>query len=200
MSLFPNDSTQNLLPFDGELFYFGSIFSIAEANQWQQTLTQKVAWKNDEVMMFGKKIVTSRKVALYADNTTTYTYSKQTKQALAWTPELLQLKQIIESKTAQTFNMCLLNLYHHGKESMGWHSDNESELQANGSIASLSLGAERKFMFKHKESKKVITLNLEHGSLLLMKGSIQQHWQHQLPPMANVVAPRINLTFRNRVM
>ena len=96
--------------------------------------------------------------------------------------------------------MCLLNLYHHGKESMGWHSDNESELQANGSIASLSFGAERKFMFKHKESKKVITLNLEHGSLLLMQGSIQQHWMHQLPPMAKVKGARINLTFRNRVV
>ena len=200
MSLFPADSNQNLLPFDGELYYFGPIFSIAEANHWQQLLTQKVAWKNDELMMFGKKIVTSRKVALYADNTTTYTYSKQTKQALAWTPELLQLKQIIEVKTAQTFNMCLLNFYQHGKESMGWHSDNESELQANGSIASLSLGAERKFMFKHKESKKVITLILEHGSLLLMQGSIQQHWLHQLPAMAKVEALRINLTFRNRVL
>ena len=200
MSLFPNEPAQNLLPFDGELYYFGPIFSIAEANYWQQILTQNIAWKNDELLMFGKKIVTSRKVALYADNTTTYTYSKQTKQALAWTTELLQLKQIIETKTAQTFNMCLLNLYHHGKESMGWHSDNESELQANGSIASLSLGAERKFMFKHKESKKIITLNLEHGSLLLMQGSIQQHWLHQLPAMAKVEAPRINLTFRNRVM
>ncbi len=200
MSLFPNDSALNLLPFDGELYYFGPVFSIAEANHWQQILTQKVDWKNDELLMFGKKIVTSRKVALYADNTTTYTYSKQTKKALSWTPELLQLKQIIESKTTQTFNMCLLNLYHHGKESMGWHSDNESELQTNGSIASLSLGAERKFMFKHKESKKVITLNLEHGSLLLMQGTIQQHWQHQLPPMANVVASRINLTFRNRLI
>jgi len=200
VSLFPNEPAQNLLPFDGELYYFGPIFSIAEANYWQQILTQNIAWKNDELLMFGKKIVTSRKVALYADNTTTYTYSKQTKQALAWTTELLQLKQIIETKTAQTFNMCLLNLYHHGKESMGWHSDNESELQANGSIASLSLGAERKFMFKHKESKKIITLNLEHGSLLLMQGSIQQHWLHQLPAMAKVEAPRINLTFRNRVM
>ncbi len=200
MSLFPNEPAQNLLPFDGELNYFGPIFSIAEANHWQQLLTQKADWKNDELLMFGKKIVTSRKVALYADNTTTYTYSKQTKQALAWTTELMQLKQIIETKTAQTFNMCLLNLYHHGKESMGWHSDNESELQANGSIASLSLGAERKFMFKHKESKKIITLNLEHGSLLLMQGSIQQHWLHQLPAMAKVEAPRINLTFRNRVM
>jgi alkylated DNA repair dioxygenase AlkB len=129
MSLFPNDSALNLLPFDGELYYFGPVFSIAEANHWQQILTQKVDWKNDELLMFGKKIVTSRKVALYADNTTTYTYSKQTKQALALTTELLQLKQIIEAKTAQTFNMCLLNLYHHGKESMGWHSDNESELQ-----------------------------------------------------------------------
>jgi alkylated DNA repair dioxygenase AlkB len=200
VSLFPNEPAQNLLPFDGELNYFGPIFSIAEANHWQQLLTQKADWKNDELLMFGKKIVTSRKVALYADNTTTYTYSKQTKQALAWTTELMQLKQIIETKTAQTFNMCLLNLYHHGKESMGWHSDNESELQANGSIASLSLGAERKFMFKHKESKKIITLNLEHGSLLLMQGSIQQHWLHQLPAMAKVEAPRINLTFRNRVM
>ena len=200
MSLFPNEPAQNLLPFDGELYYFGHIFPIAEANHWQQILTQKIAWKNDELLMFGKKIITNRKVALYADNTTTYTYSKQTKQALAWTPELLQLKQIIETKTAQTFNMCLLNLYHHGKESMGWHSDNESELQANGSIASLSLGAERKFMFKHKESKKIITINLAHGSLLLMKGTIQQHWLHQLPAMAKVEAPRINLTFRNRVM
>jgi len=196
MSLFPADPTHNLLPFDGELYYFGPIFSSADANHWQQLLTQKADWKNDELLMFGKKIVTSRKVALYADNTTTYTYSKQTKQALAWTTELMQLKQIIESKTAQTFNMCLLNLYHHGKESMGWHSDNERELQANGSIASISLGAERKFMFKHKESKKVITLNLEHGSLLLMQGTIQQHWQHQLPAMAKVEAARINLTFR----
>jgi alkylated DNA repair dioxygenase AlkB len=200
MSLFPNDTQQNLLPFDGELSYFGPVFSAADAKHWQQILTQSVAWKNDELFMFGKKIVTSRKVALYADNTTTYTYSKQTKQALAWTTELLQLKQIIKAKTAQTFNMCLLNLYHHGKESMGWHSDNESELQTNGSIASLSLGAERKFMFKHKESKKVISLNLENGSLLLMQGSIQQHWLHQLPPMPKVEAPRLNLTFRNRVM
>ncbi len=200
MLLFNDNSSLNLLPYDGDLYYYGPIFSVAEANQWQQALTQNIDWKNDELMMFGKKIVTSRKVALYADNTTTYTYSKQTKQALTWTPELLQLRQIIEVKTAQTFNMCLLNLYHHGKESMGWHSDNESELQHNGSIASLSFGAERKFMFKHKASKKIITLNLEHGSLLLMQGSIQQHWLHQLPPMAKVEAPRINLTFRNRLV
>jgi alkylated DNA repair dioxygenase AlkB len=200
VSLFPNNPKQNLLPIDGELYYYGPIFSATEANKWQHLLTQKVAWKNDELLMFGKKIVTSRKVALYADNTTTYTYSKQTKQALAWTTELLQLKQIIEAKTAQTFNMCLLNLYHHGKESMGWHSDNENELQAYGSIASLSLGAERKFMFRHRESKKILTLNLEHGSLLLMQGSIQQHWLHQLPAMTKVEGPRINLTFRNRVM
>jgi len=196
VSLFPNDSTQNLLPFDGALYYFGPVFSAADANHWQQILTQKVDWKNDELLMFGKKIITSRKVALYANNTATYTYSKQTKEALPWLTELLQLKQIIEAKTEQKFNMCLLNLYHHGKESMGWHSDNETELVANGTIASLSFGAERKFMFKHKASQKIITLNLEHGSLLLMKGTIQQHWQHQLPPMAKVLAPRINLTFR----
>ncbi len=196
MSLFPADPTQNLLPFDGELYYFGPIFSSADANHWQQLLTQKIDWKNDEVIMFGKKIVTNRKVALYANQAFTYTYSKQTKHALIWTPELLELKQIVEEKSEQNFNTCLLNLYHHGKESMGWHSDNESELEDKACIASMSFGAERKFIFRHNKSKTTISLNLAHGSLLLMQGTIQQHWQHQLPAMAKVEAARINLTFR----
>lgn len=196
MSLFPIDSAQNLLPFDGELYYYGPIMSPPKANQWLSTLTEKIEWKNDELIMFGKKIITNRKVALYANEALTYTYSKQTKQALIWTPELRELKQLVEAQSQQNFNSCLLNLYHHGKESMGWHSDNESELEDTACIASVSFGAERKFMFRHIKSKTTINLNLEHGSLLLMQGSIQQHWQHQLPPMAKVHAPRINLTFR----
>jgi alkylated DNA repair dioxygenase AlkB len=196
MSLFPNQPAQNLLPFDGELYYHGPIFTPHGGNEWLQILTQKIDWKNDEVIMFGKKIVTNRKVALYANKAFTYTYSKQTKHAQIWTPELLALKQIVEEKSQQNFNTCLLNLYHHGKESMGWHSDNESELEEAACIASMSFGAERKFKFRHNKSKTTITLNLEHGSLLLMQGTIQQHWQHQLPAMAKVEAPRINLTFR----
>jgi alkylated DNA repair dioxygenase AlkB len=196
MTLFPTDTSENILPFDGELYYFGPILTARESNEWLKVLTEKIDWKKDEVMMFGKKIVTSRKVALYANQAFTYTYSKQTKQALIWTTELLELKQIVEAKSKQHFNSCLLNLYHHGKESMGWHSDNESELEDTACIASVSFGAERKFMFRHLKSKTTITLNLVHGSLLLMKGTIQQHWQHQLPPMAKVLAPRINLTFR----
>ena len=196
MSLFPADPTQNLLPFDGELYYFGPIFSSADANHWQQLLTQKIDWKNDEVIMFGKKIVTNRKVALYANQAFTYTYSKQTKHALIWTPELLELKQIVEEKSEQNFNTCLLNLYHHGKESMGWHSDNESELEQTACIASMSFGAERKLMFRNNKNKTIISLNLAHGSLLLMQGTIQQHWQHQLPAMTKVEAARTNLTFR----
>ncbi|HRG59705.1 MAG TPA: alpha-ketoglutarate-dependent dioxygenase AlkB [Bacteroidia bacterium] len=196
MLLFNHDSRENLLPMDGELYYFGTIFEENEANHWLKILSEKIDWKNDELMMFGKKIITKRKVALYANQTFTYTYSKQSKQALIWTPELQLLKQIIEHKSQQHFNSCLLNLYHHGKESMGWHSDNETELEDSACIASVSFGAERKFMFKHNKSKTTISLHLGHGSLLLMQGSIQQHWQHQLPPMARVQAPRINLTFR----
>lgn len=196
MSLFPIDTAQNLLPFDGELYYHGPIMPTSTADAWLKILRQKIDWKNDEVMMFGKKIITNRKVALYANQAFAYTYSKQTKQALIWTPELIQLKQIVEEKSHQKFNTCLLNLYHHGKESMGWHSDNEKELEDSACIASMSFGAERKFMLRHTKSKTTITLNLMHGSLLLMQGSIQQHWQHQLPPMAKVQVPRINLTFR----
>lgn len=196
MQLFEYNKGQNLLPVDGELYYFGTIFSLQEANDWMKVLTEKVDWKNDEVMMFGKKIVTNRKVALYANQIFTYTYSKQSKQALLFTPELLELKQIIETKSQLQFNSCLLNLYHHGKESMGWHSDNEADLEEAACIASVSFGAERKFMFRHHKMKTTISLNLAHGSLLLMQGNIQQHWQHQLPPMAKVKIPRINLTFR----
>ena len=197
MELFKEDPTQNLLPFDGELYYFGTIMSAAEASNWLKILSEKTEWKHDELIMFGKKIITSREVAMYADDNYQYTYSKQTKEAKKWFPELVDLKQIVEQHTQKSFNSCLLNLYHNGKESMGWHSDNESDLEHNDHIASLSFGAERKFNFRHKTTKKKIELHLAHGSLLLMKGTIQTYWQHQLPVMAKVTEPRINLTFRN---
>ena len=136
-------------------------------------------------------------MAWYGDTDFEYTYSKITKRALPWTAELVALKKIIEKKTGEKFNSCLLNLYHNGDEGMAWHSDAEKVLKKNGAIASLSLGAERKFTFKHKETKETISLILENGSLLVMKGSTQTSWLHRLPPTKLISKPRINLTFRS---
>ena len=106
----------------------------------------------------------------------------------------------MESLTKSKYNACLLNLYHNGDESMGWHSDDEKEIIAESSIASLSLGAERKFSFKHKATKETISVLLENGSLLEMKGAIQKNWWHALPKSKKVIAPRINLTFRQMII
>lgn len=193
---FEMDSERNLLPKDGIVNYFGKIFSEKDANRYYEILLNTIEWKNDEAMIFGKKVVTKRKVAWYGDSEFEYTYSKITKKAQLWTPELLQLKQHIEAKSGETFNSCLLNLYHNGEEGMAWHSDAEKDLKRNGAIASVSFGAERKFAFKHKKAKETVSLNLQHGSLLIMKGTTQTHWLHRLPPTAKVKTPRINLTFR----
>lgn len=193
---FEMNSERNLLPRDGIVNYFGRVFSEEEANHFYNILLNTIAWKNDEAIIFGKKIVTKRKVAWYGESEFEYTYSKVTKKAHVLTPELLQLKQKIEAKSGETFNSCLLNLYHSGDEGMGWHSDAEKDLKKNGAIASVSFGAERKFAFKHKETKETVSLNLEHGSLLVMKGATQTHWLHRLPPTNKIHTPRINLTFR----
>src|SRR6185437_9422544 len=142
---------------------------------------------------------TKRKVAWYGDKRFQYTYSKITKLALPWTNKLLQIKSFTEERTGETFNSCLLNLYHSGEEGMAWHSDGENDLKKNGAIASLSFGAERKFSFKHKQTKETVSLILEHGSLLMMKDATQQNWLHRLPPTKSIMKPRINLTFRTIV-
>ena len=201
MDLFNFESykDRNLLPQDGVVNYFGTIFSEEEANSYFEILLNTIQWKNDEVLIFGKKIITKRKVAWYGNSEFEYTYSKITRKAHLWTPELLKLKQQVEAKSGETFNSCLLNLYHSGDEGMGWHSDAEKDLKKNAAIASVSFGAERKFVFKHKESRETVSLNLERGSLLIMKGSTQAHWVHRLPPTKKVDAARINLTFRSIV-
>tara|TARA_R110002126_G_scaffold78630_13_gene195708 strand:+ start:1237 stop:1848 length:612 start_codon:yes stop_codon:yes gene_type:complete len=198
MDLFTTTSAEdtNLLPKDGTVIYYGTVMPIKEANLYLHTFLDTIEWKNDEAVIFGKRIITKRKVAWYGDTTFSYTYSKTTKEALPWTRELLQLKQIIEEKTGETYNSCLLNLYHSGDEGMGWHSDGEKELKKNGAIASVSLGAERKFAFKHKNTKEVISQVLAHGSVLVMKDETQSHWLHRLPPTTRISTPRVNLTFR----
>ncbi|MAZ26458.1 MAG: alpha-ketoglutarate-dependent dioxygenase AlkB [Cytophagaceae bacterium] len=190
------DPAHNLLPHDGTVYYYGKVLNDSEAQGYYKALLDHIQWKNDEAIIFGKKIITKRKVAWYGDKPYTYTYSKTTKSALPWTRELLKLKALTEQKTGHTYNSCLLNLYHDGSEGMAWHSDGEKDLKKHGAIASMSLGAERKFAFKHKETGKKIELFLEHGSLLVMKDKTQDYWQHRLPPTKRIAHPRINLTFR----
>ena len=201
LSLFPvvADPTKNLLPNDGIVNYYGPVLNIEHADTYLELLLQDIEWKNDVAIMFGKRIVTKRKVAWYGDKSFPYTYSNNTKYALPWTEVLSQLKNLIEQKTGESYNSCLLNLYHNGSEGMAWHSDGEKDLKKNGAIASMSFGAERKFAFKHKESKETVSLNLEHGSLLVMAGTCQTHWLHRLPPTKKIHDPRVNLTFRTIV-
>jgi alkylated DNA repair dioxygenase AlkB len=196
MDLFSNEPTRNLLPNDGIVNYYGKILKQQQAQYYFDRLLQTIEWKNDEAIMFGKHIITKRKVAWYGDAGYAYTYSNTTKQALAWTKELLELKAIVEGIAGTKFNSCLLNLYHSGEEGMAWHSDDESSLGNNTTIASLSFGAERKFTLKHKYGKQLVSVLLESGSLLIMKGATQTNWLHSLPKTKKISRPRINLTFR----
>ena len=201
MNLFPNliNPNKNLLPKDGVVNYYGQILNQEEAYKHYITLLKTIEWRNDVANIFGKEIITKRKVAWYGEKSFSYTYSNHTKSALPFTPELHQLKKLVEEKTNETYNSCLLNLYHNGSEGMAWHSDGEKDLKKNGAIASLSFGAERKFGFKHKQTKETVYIQLENGSLLVMKGTTQKHWLHRLPPTKKVNSARINLTFRTIV-
>ncbi|MDN3665368.1 alpha-ketoglutarate-dependent dioxygenase AlkB [Algibacter miyuki] len=196
MDLFSTSENENILPFEGEARYYGSIMNLEKSQYYFDRLLNYIEWENDKAIIFGKLVITKRKVAWYGDKAFDYTYSKTTKSGLPWTKELLELKSIVENKTGETFNSCLLNLYHNGDEGMGWHSDGEKDLKINGAIGSLSFGAERKFLFKHKKTKQTVEVYLEKGSLLVMKGETQTHWLHRLPPTKKVKFPRINLTFR----
>jgi len=196
----PNTETiTNLLTHDGIVNYYGKVMDTNEANNYLDILLETIQWKNDEAIIFGRHIITKRKVAWYGDAGYSYTYSNTTKQALNWTKELLELKLLAEQLTGQKYNSCLLNLYHNGDEGMAWHSDDEKSLGKDTSIASLSFGAERKFALKHRVSKEPVSLLLENGSLLVMKGATQTNWLHSLPKSKKITAPRVNLTFRTMV-
>jgi len=193
---FSHEKKINHLPYDGEVYYHGAIFDSNQANLFKEVLLNSIEWRNDEIIIFGKKIITKRKVAWYGDRPYEYTYSHVRKNALPWTDELLRIKDIIEKESGETYNSCLLNLYHTGEEGMAYHSDDEIDLKKHGAIASISFGADRKFSFRHKKTKERIDILLENGSLLMMKGVTQSYWAHKLPPTKKVHTPRINLTFR----
>jgi alkylated DNA repair dioxygenase AlkB len=200
MDLFSSIKSNNLLPFEGDAYYYGKIFNTTESLYYNNLLLDLINWQNDEVVIFGKKIITNRKVAFYAANSEiNYKYSKITKNTAVFIPVLLEIKEKIEMITHQTFNSCLFNLYQNGNEGMGWHSDNEKELKPNGTIASISFGAERNFSFKHNHTKLRIGIKLENGSLLTMENEIQKFWKHSMPKSTKIKTPRINLTFRTIV-
>ena len=179
------DPKYNHLPYEGTVQYYGKVMQKLVADDYFEKLMQNIAWENDQAIIFGRQITTKRKVAWYGDQAYEYTYSNVNRYALPWTVELLELRQRVQQLT--------------GEEGMAWHSDDETDLKKNGAIASLSFGAARKFAFKHKQSKEKVELYLEHGSLLVMKDTTQNHWLHRLPPTKKVSTARINLTFRTIV-
>ena len=189
-------SSQTIINRDGIAIYTDSLIPTEKSEFFLLQLSKNIQWKNDESVIFGKHYITRRKTAWYGDGPFNYTYSKIKRTALPWTNELLEIKHVVENNESTKFNSCLLNFYHDGDDGMGWHADNEKELKKNSVIASVSLGAERKFSFKHKKNKEKIDLILGNGSLLVMKEQIQTHWIHQLPKSKKIKEPRINLTFR----
>lgn len=185
-----------ILAKDGRAEYLNSFYDAETSDSLFTNLLGSLIWESDEILMFGKLVQTARKVAWVGEPECLYTYSGVQKTPQSWTKELAQMRDRLEKFTGHTYNSCLLNLYHTGDEGMGWHSDNEKELDNTASIASVSLGARRKFAFRHKQGKTTSSIFLEHGSLLIMHPPIQEHWQHSLLKTKTVTSPRINLTFR----
>lgn len=197
MDLFRPEPGENLLPCDGVVNSYGKVFVNEEESQrCFEKLRSEIPWRNDEVIVFGQKHVTGRSVAWFDDFGLGYSYSGTTKKALSWTDDLRTLKLLVEQRCGEGFNSCLLNFYHDGSEGMGWHSDDERSLEKDSAIACLSVGAERKFKFRHKRLPLTAGVMLGPGSLLVMRGLTQSHWQHCVPKMLRVRAPRISLTFR----
>ena len=192
-----SDDAFNLLPMNGAAHYYPKVYTEQSSAQLIEQLQSSLTWEPDRLMMFGKLLTTRRKVAWVGDPKCSYTYSGVKKQPQAWTPELLSIKARLEELSCTRFNSCLLNLYHDGNDGMGWHSDDEKELNPHSPIASLSLGARRKFAFRHKEDKKTISLFLDNGSALIMHAPTQEFWQHALLKSKTVAEVRINLTFRS---
>lgn len=182
---------------DAKISYDEHFLSHNEASTYFDVLRKETDWQQDRIKVFGKEYDQPRLTALFANNKNPYTYSNITMHPTPFSAVLLEIKSKIEKTLNQTFTTCLLNLYRNGQDSNGWHADNEKELGINPVIASVSLGAERLFHMKHRTDKtQKLRLNLAHGSLLVMSGSTQHHWLHQIPKTKKNVGERINLTFR----
>ncbi len=180
---------------NSRLFYTPNFLKPAQANDAFSALRQELNWSQEEILMFGKKVLQPRLQAWHGDKS--YTYSGLAMDPKPWSPILLKLKESCEEAAQHTFNSVLANLYRDGKDSMGWHQDNETELGINPVIASLSLGETRRFLLRHIITKQKYELELNHGSLIVMAGETQHYWQHSVPKTARPRGERINLTFRD---
>jgi alkylated DNA repair dioxygenase AlkB len=169
---------------------------LPEADALFQQLNDELDWQQNTLRLFGKTVKEPRLSAWYGDPGCDYCYSGIRLQPKPWSPGLLAINGLLEKCLEATFNSVLANLYRDGKDSMGWHSDDEPELGDKPLIASVSLGAERRFSLRHKHSKQLQHIVLPAGSLLLMAGETQRFWQHQVAKTRRCQQPRINLTFR----
>lgn len=199
-----NTKRQNRLPFetlampDADVIFHRCLFSQKESDYFFAELHKNINWKQELIIIYGKPVPIPRLTAWYGDSGKSYNYSKIAMNPEPWTDILLKIKSEIESIAGVNFNSVLLNLYRNGSDSVAWHSDDEPELGTNPVIASVSFGGTRRFVFKHKYKKELdkIEINLTHGSFLVMKGTTQHLWQHQVPKTTKSAQPRINLTFR----
>lgn len=196
--LFPNNTNIQLT--DADLQYYDNAFSNTECMLLFKSLKEKVSWKSESIKLFGKSIMQPRLTSFYGDNNQPYRYSNLTMTPNQWFSELNQIKEKVEAISQHKFTCVLLNYYRNGNDSMGWHSDDESSLGVNPVIASISFGAERKFMMRHRRLKgHKHNIILGNGSLLIMRGETQHHWHHQIPKTRQPIGPRINLTFRKLI-
>ena len=191
-----NVNAPNRLPLDGELLDFGLIWSAEQADALLPALLNGLAWQPDRVVLYGKTIETERQVCWMGDAPYRYRYSGNSKEALPWPDAMHGIKAHVEAVAGASFNSCLANLYPTGQQGVSWHSDAEPELGPTPTIASVSFGAPRRFLMRHRNGAHDVDLLLRHGSLIVMAGQSQTHWKHQLPKMARVHSPRVNLTFR----
>ncbi len=187
-------NSKNILPYDGTVFISKGIF---KKSFNLDLISNDILWRNDKIKMFGKIFDQPRKVAWYGDENVLYNYSGIEMKSKYWTKSLYKIKNILEEEYSLLFNSVLVNLYRNGDDYMSYHQDNEPELGNNPTLASISFGAERDFLFKHIERKEVIKVSLGDGDLLVMGNETQRFWKHSIPKRKKVHSPRLNLTFRN---
>lgn len=184
---------------DGEVSYLPCFVERVEADRILDALIYRPDWRRYKSRFFGREVELPRLTAWWGDPRASYRYSGITHVAEGWPEVVLQLRNRLEHELGLVFNSVLANRYRDGREYMGWHSDDERDLGDDPVIASLSFGAERRFLMRHRTRKDVETFEiaLGHGSLLVMSGRTQRHWKHRLPPAAGCDSERVNLTFRH---
>lgn len=190
---------QSVVELDGKVWCWPQFYSSERAVDIQARLLEQLKWGPETIHMFGRAVLVPRLVCWYGDPGATYRYSGAQHEPMTWTPLLTEIRRDIEHASGCAFNSVLANQYRDGNDSMGWHADNEPELGAAPTIASLSLGASRRFRLQHRKTKRAVTMTLSTGDLILMEPPLQSHWRHSIPKATGCINSRINLTFRRIV-